>query len=72
MVDVELSLQDTDIFIELVGKVVSLNSNLIRLSIDHIGIESIGHLKRLIELNVEYDELLNRDIEHLTDLGKYH
>ena len=72
MVDVEFSLQDTDIVIELVGQVVGLNSNVIRLSIDHIDIESIGHLKRLIELNVGDDELLHRDIEHLTDLGEYH
>ncbi|MFY2509601.1 PilZ domain-containing protein [Vibrio pectenicida] len=72
MVDVEFALQDTDIIIELVGEVVGLNGNVIRLSIDHIDIDSIGHLKRLIELNVGDDELLHRDIEHLTDLGEYH
>ncbi|WP_019276852.1 PilZ domain-containing protein [Vibrio coralliilyticus] len=71
MVDVEFSLQDSDITIELVGKIVGLNNNVIRLSIDHIDIESIGHLKRLIELNVGDDELLHRDIEHLSDLGEY-
>ena len=71
MVDVEFSLQDSDISIELVGKIVGLNNNVIRLSIDHIDIESIGHLKRLIELNVGDDELLHRDIEHLSDLGEY-
>ncbi|MDN3610892.1 PilZ domain-containing protein [Vibrio ostreicida] len=71
MVDVQFSLQDTDITIALVGKIVGLNNNVIRISIDHIDIESIGHLKRLIELNVGDDELLHRDIEHLSDLGEY-
>tara|TARA_Y100001956_G_C4129236_1_gene192450 strand:- start:11197 stop:11568 length:372 start_codon:yes stop_codon:yes gene_type:complete len=70
-VDVEFSLPGSDVTIQLVGNIVGVNNNMIRLSIDHIDIESIGHLKRLIELNVGDDELLHRDIEHLSDLGEY-
>lgn len=70
-VDVEFSLPGSDVTIQLVGNIVGLNNNVIRLSIDHIDIESIGHLKRLVELNVGDDELLHRDIEHLSDLGEY-
>ncbi len=70
-VDVTFSLAGSDVTIQLVGNIVGLNNNVIRLSIDHIDIESIGHLKRLVELNVGDDELLHRDIEHLSDLGEY-
>jgi len=70
-VDVEFSLAGSDVTIQLVGNIVGLNNNVIRLSIDHIDIESIGHLKRLVELNVGDDDLLHRDIEHLSDLGEY-
>lgn len=70
-VNVEFSLPGSDVTIQLVGNIVGVNNNMIRLKIDHIDIESIGHLKRLIELNVGDDELLHRDIEHLSDLGEY-
>ncbi|MDC5704073.1 PilZ domain-containing protein [Vibrio europaeus] len=70
-VDVEFSLAGSDVTIQLVGNIVGLNNNVIRVSIDHIDIESIGHLKRLVELNVGDDDLLHRDIEHLSDLGEY-
>ncbi|NVD05786.1 PilZ domain-containing protein [Vibrio sp. JPW-9-11-11] len=70
-VEVAFTLPDSDVTIQLVGNIVGLNNNVIRLSIDHIDIESIGHLKRLVELNVGDDDLLHRDIEHLSDLGEY-
>ena len=69
-IKVEFSLAG-DVSIELVGNIVGLNGNVIRISIDHIDIDSIGHLKRLVELNVGDDKLLHRDIEHLSDLGQY-
>lgn len=70
-VDVKFSLAGSDVTIQLVGNIVGLNNNVVRISIDHIDIESIGHLKRLVELNVGDDNLLHRDIEHLSDLGEY-
>lgn len=70
-INVEFSLSGSDVTIQLVGNIVGLNNNVIRVAIDHIDIESIGHLKRLIELNVGDDELLHRNIEHLSDLGEY-
>ncbi len=39
------------------------------MAISHIDIESIAHLRRLVELNVGDDSLLHRDLEHLSDLG---
>lgn len=70
-VQVEFSLPDSDITIQLIGLIVGVNGTVIRLSINHIDIDSIGHLKRLVELNVGDDELLHRNIEHLSDLGEY-
>lgn len=70
-VDVEFTLPGSDVTIQLTGMIVGLNNTMIRLSINHIDIESIGHLRRLVELNVGDDELLHRDIEHLSDLGEY-
>lgn len=47
------------------------NERILHLKIDHIDIESIGHLRRLVELNVGSDELLHRELEHLVDLADY-
>ncbi|MEZ9333247.1 PilZ domain-containing protein, partial [Vibrio sp. 10N.286.51.A4] len=49
--------------------IVSTINTSMRLRIEHLDIDSISHLKRLVELNVGDDELLYREIEHLTDLG---
>ncbi|MGD8112012.1 PilZ domain-containing protein [Vibrio sp. TRT 21S02] len=69
-VDVEFSLPDSDVVIQLVGNLISGSNGILRMSIDHIDINSIGHLKRLVELNVGDDSLLHRELEHLSDLGE--
>ncbi|WP_070972248.1 PilZ domain-containing protein [Vibrio sonorensis] len=71
-VNVSFTLPESDITIALVGNLISNEKHAVRLSIDHIDIESIGHLKRLVELNVGDDSLLHREIEHLSDLGEHH
>ncbi|MCK6264883.1 PilZ domain-containing protein [Vibrio sp. ZSDE26] len=71
LADVQFSLIDSDIVIEMSVNLIHMDNNVIRASIDHIDIESISHLKRLIELNVGDDSLLHRDIEHLSDLGEH-
>ncbi len=70
-VQVDFTLPDSEVNIQLTGLIVGVNGHVIRLSIENIDIESIGHLKRLVELNVGDDELLHRNIEHLSDLGEY-
>ncbi|EGU37602.1 hypothetical protein VII00023_03718 [Vibrio ichthyoenteri ATCC 700023] len=70
-ISVQFQLTDSDITIQLQGKIVGVVQNLIRVTIEHIDIESIGHIKRMVELNVGDDELLHREIEHLSDLGQY-
>ncbi|MCX2757600.1 PilZ domain-containing protein [Vibrio sp. Sgm 22] len=68
-VQVSFTLANSDINIQLEATIVSTINTSMRLRIEHLDIDSISHLKRLIELNVGDDELLFREIEHLTDLG---
>ena len=69
-VQVSFTLANSDINIQLEATIVSTINTSMRLRIEHLDIDSISHLKRLVELNVGDDELLYREIEHLTDLGK--
>ncbi|MCG9546729.1 PilZ domain-containing protein [Vibrio sp. Isolate33] len=68
-VHVSFTLTNSDINIQLEATIVSTINTSMRLRIEHLDIDSISHLKRLVELNVGDDELLFREIEHLTDLG---
>ncbi|ENC6731775.1 PilZ domain-containing protein [Vibrio navarrensis] len=70
LVLVYFTLSDSDIDISLEAAVVGFDQQTIRLKINHIDIESISHLKRLVELNVGDDALLHREIEFLSDLGE--
>ncbi|MDN3682774.1 PilZ domain-containing protein [Vibrio tapetis subsp. quintayensis] len=67
--DVHFTLPESDVVLSLQAEIVELNENYIRISIQHIDIDSISHLKRLIELNVGDETLLHREIEQLSDLG---
>ncbi|MCW8335201.1 PilZ domain-containing protein [Vibrio sp. SCSIO 43135] len=69
--NIQFSLPDSDVVIQLVARLLSNKNNVIHASIDHIDIESIGHLRRLVELNVGDDSLLHRELEHLSDLGEH-
>lgn len=68
-VQVSFTLTNSDIKIQLEATIVSTINTSMRLRIEHLDIDSISHLKRLVELNVGDDELLYREIKHLTDLG---
>lgn len=68
-VDVVFSLSGSDIEISLSAILISIEHHTIRLQIRHIDIEGICHLRRLVELNVGDDAILNRELEYLSDLG---
>ncbi|MFA0112988.1 PilZ domain-containing protein [Vibrio sp. 10N.261.46.E11] len=68
-VQASFKLENSDINIQLEATIVSTINTSMRLRIEHLDIDSISHLKRLVELNVGDDKLLYREIEHLTDLG---
>ncbi|AZL86140.1 PilZ domain-containing protein [Aliivibrio salmonicida] len=61
------TLNDSDIHIIAECEIIQKTNNMLRLCISHIDIDSISHLKRLIELNVGNDELLLRQLSELTE-----
>lgn len=69
-VDVAFSFAQSEQVMQLTANIISIIDNEIRLKINNIDIDSISQLKRFIELNVGNDELLNRELEHLSDLGE--
>ncbi|MGL1078391.1 PilZ domain-containing protein [Vibrio parahaemolyticus] len=69
-VDVGFSFNQSEQEITLTAQIVDVTQDQIRLKITNIGIESISQLKRFIELNVGNNELLNRELDHLSDLGE--
>ncbi|EGQ8241310.1 PilZ domain-containing protein [Vibrio parahaemolyticus] len=70
LVDVGFSFHQSKQEITLTAQIVDVTQDQIRLKITNIGIESISQLKRFIELNVGNNELLNRELDHLSDLGE--
>ncbi|EJB1756921.1 TPA: PilZ domain-containing protein [Vibrio parahaemolyticus] len=70
LVDVGFSFHQSEQEITLTAQIVDVAQDQIRLKITNIGIESISQLKRFIELNVGNNELLNRELDHLSDLGE--
>lgn len=69
-VHIEFPLPESDIVIQLAANIVEMNDSIIRVIIDHIDINSIAHLKRLVELNIGDDSLLHRELEHLSEIGE--
>ncbi|MGJ7096873.1 PilZ domain-containing protein [Vibrio hannami] len=66
--DVFFHIPESDIIISLQAEIVESTDSLLRVKIQHIDIDSISHLKRLVELNVGDEQLLHREIEQLSDL----
>lgn len=67
---VTFSFDQSEQVITLKAQIVDVSKREIRLKIIKIDIESISQLKRFIELNVGNNDLLNRELEHLSDLGE--
>ncbi|WP_061034994.1 MULTISPECIES: PilZ domain-containing protein [Vibrio] len=69
-VEVAFSFVQSEQVMQLTADIIAVASNEIRLKIINIDIDSISQLKRFIELNVGNNELLNRELEYLSDLGE--
>ncbi|HHF3064589.1 TPA: PilZ domain-containing protein [Vibrio diabolicus] len=69
-VHVTFSFDQSEQVITLKAQIVDVSKCEIRLKIIKIDIESISQLKRFIELNVGNNDLLNRELEHRSDLGE--
>ncbi|WP_194437609.1 PilZ domain-containing protein [Vibrio fluminensis] len=70
-ISIKFQLTDSDITIELEGRIIGELHEITRIIIEHIDIDSISHIKRIIELNVGDDQLLHREIEQLSDLAEF-
>lgn len=59
-------LEGSDVNIEMAGELVHIEDHSVGIEFEKIDIESVSHLRRLIELNVGSEELLHRDLENLS------
>ncbi len=57
----------TDVLIHMDVSIKHVNDKFLGLQVKHIDLESISHLKRLVELNLGSGDAINRE---LTELGK--
>ncbi|MGR5132701.1 PilZ domain-containing protein [Vibrio alfacsensis] len=69
-VEITFSFIQSEQVIRLNAEIVTIADNDVRLKTINIDIDSISQLKRFIELNVGNNALLNRELAHLSDLGK--
>lgn len=58
-------LNETDVTIMMVGKIVHHHDGQIGFRCDSIDLDSITHLKRMVELNLGDDKLLERELGEL-------
>lgn len=61
------SLPDSDIELGMEATLVYQKDNLLGLKCVHIDVESISHLRRILELNLGDSSLLNRELENFID-----
>ncbi|MBF0266394.1 MAG: PilZ domain-containing protein [Gammaproteobacteria bacterium] len=59
--------EDHAIKIEMKGVVAHKNSNKIGILCNHIDLDSMTHLKRLVEVNIGQPELLDRELSKLVN-----
>ncbi len=58
---------DPETMISMEAQVTHVENNLVGLKRTHIDMDSISHLRRLVELNLGDSEMLHRDLEHLVN-----
>jgi len=63
-----LSDEETEIYME--GHVVHQEQNHLGLVCDHIDVDSVSHLRRIVELNTGSETLLEREFNALVRLGQ--
>jgi len=65
----EIMLEPQDVVITMKGTLVHSEAGHLGFRCDHIDLESISHLKRLVELNLGDEALLERELGELADPG---
>ncbi|MCL1051133.1 PilZ domain-containing protein [Shewanella abyssi] len=67
-IHLSFSIADSDIQLHMDTQLVHQQDNLLGLACSHIDVESISHLRRLIELNVGDPTLLDRELALFIDM----
>ncbi len=67
LIELNLDESESDIAIRMEVEVAHMENNHIGFSCQHIGLDSITHLRRLIELNLGDDRILDRELSALIE-----
>ncbi|WP_372869859.1 PilZ domain-containing protein [Shewanella sp.] len=60
-------LPDSDVEVQMQALIAHRKPGLIGLTCQHIDVESISHLRRMVELNIGDASLLNRELAHFIE-----
>ena len=74
-VELNLTLSDNTTHIIMRGRVAHADENTLGLVCEHIDVDSVSHLRRIVELNTGNPDLLERELEalsHYTDRDSFH
>lgn len=63
--DIQVALKGSDVVINMSGHITHQLETQVGICCDHIDLDSITHLKRLIELNLGDESLLQRELHEL-------
>ncbi len=69
---VEIELGADDAIIHMEGKVVRVDGDLLGVDCERLDLDSATHLRRLVELNLGEEALLQREFQALVDSAKPH
>jgi len=67
---VRIQLDEGEAFIHMEGQVAHRNGRRLGVRCTSIDLDSIGHLRRLVELNLADEELLHRELATLIGVGE--
>ncbi|GGJ02806.1 cyclic diguanosine monophosphate-binding protein [Shewanella hanedai] len=67
LIMLDFSLPDSDIELQMEATLTYRTGNLLGLKCVHIDVDSISHLRRILELNLGDASLLNRELENFID-----
>ncbi|PIE41195.1 MAG: PilZ domain-containing protein [Gammaproteobacteria bacterium] len=65
-IELKLTLSDSRTEIIMQGRIAHTSNNHIGMVCEHIDVDSISHLRRIVELNTGQQELLERELEAFT------
>ena len=74
-VELNLTLSDNTTQLTMEGRIAHVDDNTLGLVCEHIDVDSVSHLRRIVELNTGSQDLLERELEaltHYTDRGSFH